>query len=119
MTSAPSVRLDRLATPSLLVDIDRLERNVGFLGRLYADAGVALRPHVKTSKCWQVASRQLAAGAIGFTCSTSAEVAWLRSHGVADLLWAQQPVGPAKVHFVISTTRESGPFLVALDSTEV
>lgn len=108
--------LDQLATPTLLVDVERLERNIASLADLYATVGVAARPHVKTSKCWQVASRQLASGASGFTCSTPAEVAWLRRHGVSDLLWAQQPVGPAKVAFVVETIRASGPFLVALDS---
>lgn len=110
--------LNELPTPALLVDVERLERNIDAMARHLESAGVRLRPHVKTSKCWDVAGRQLAAGAVGFTCSTAAEVAWLRGHGVTDLLWAQQPVGPAKVDFVVSTSRDSGPLLVALDSVE-
>lgn len=105
-----------LRTPALLVDVDRLDNNIAAMATRLL--GVSLRPHIKTSKCWEVARRQLADGAIGFTCSTAAEVAWLRGHGVADLLWAHQPVGPAKVRFVIDTIRESGPLLVALDSVE-
>jgi D-serine deaminase-like pyridoxal phosphate-dependent protein len=111
--------LDAVRTPALLVDVDRLDANVADMAARYQAAGVALRPHVKTSKCWNVAQRQLAAGAIGFTCTTPAEIAWLRGHGVADLLWAQAPVGPAKIDFAVSTMRESGPFVVALDSVEV
>ncbi|MEV4618485.1 alanine racemase [Asanoa sp. NPDC049573] len=95
--------LDALPTPALLVDVDRLERNIAAMAGAFAAAGVALRPHVKTSKCWEVARRQLEAGAIGFTCSTAAEVAWLRGHGVADLLWAHIPIGPRKVAFVVDT----------------
>lgn len=106
--------MENLLTPALLVDVERLERNIDEMAKRLAH--VALRPHVKTSKCWEVARRQLDMGAIGFTCSTPAEVAWLRGHGVADLLWAQQPVGPVKVDFVVSTVRDSGPFLVAVDS---
>jgi D-serine deaminase-like pyridoxal phosphate-dependent protein len=111
--------LDAVRTPVLLVDVDRLDANIADMATRFGSAGVALRPHVKTSKCWNVAQRQLAAGAIGFTCSTVAEIAWLRGHGVADLLWAQPPVGPAKIDFTVSTMRDSGPFLVALDSVEV
>ena len=114
MTSFDAVR-----TPALLVDIDRLDANVADMAARFQAGGIALRPHVKTSKCWNVAQRQLAAGAIGFTCTTVAEIAWLRGHGVADLLWAQPPVGLAKIDFAVSTMRDSGPFLVALDSVEV
>ena len=109
--------IDELPTPLLLVDVDRLERNVRDTAERFAAAGVNLRPHVKTSKCWAVARRQLAAGAIGFTCSTAAEVAWLRERGVPDLLWAHLPVGPRKVDFVIGAAADGG-LTVALDSLE-
>ena len=116
MSEFPS-RLDQLCTPALIVDVDRLERNIAAMATRYAVAGISLRPHVKTSKCWDVAERQLAAGAIGFTCSTPAEVTWLHDHGVSDLLWAHQPVGPRKVEFAVSVAREGG-LTVALDSAE-
>jgi D-serine deaminase-like pyridoxal phosphate-dependent protein len=117
VTSTPG-RLDELDTPALVVDVDRLDRNVAAMAGRYADAGVQLRPHVKTSKCWQVAQRQLAAGAVGFTCSTPAEVAWLQDRGVPDLLWAHLPVGPGKVEFAVAAAARGG-LTIALDSTEV
>lgn len=109
--------LDELPTPALLVDLDRLERNISTVATAFAGAGVALRPHVKTSKCWEVARRQLDAGAIGFTCSTPAEVAWLQGQGVGDLFWAHLPVGSAKVDFTVAAARRGG-LSVALDSVE-
>lgn len=113
-----STPLAELPTPSLLVDLDILERNIAAMARTFAGTGIALRPHVKTSKCWQVARRQLDAGATGFTCSTPAEVAWLQSHGVGDLLWAHAPVGPRKVEFAVNAARRAA-LTVALDSPEV
>ncbi|OLF18442.1 alanine racemase [Actinophytocola xanthii] len=107
--------LAELATPALLVDVDRLDRNVAAMATSFAGTGVALRPHVKTSKCWEVARRQLAAGAVGMTCSTAAEVAWLRERGVPDLLWANVPIGPRKVEFAVDAARGGG-LTVALDS---
>lgn len=112
-----SAPLSELPTPSLLVDLDRLERNIATMAEAFAGTGIALRPHVKTSKCWEVARRQLDAGAIGFTCSTPAEVAWLQDHGVGDLLWAHAPVGPRKVEFAVTAARRGG-LTVALDSVE-
>jgi D-serine deaminase-like pyridoxal phosphate-dependent protein len=113
------IPLTELPTPALLVDLDRLERNIAAMAGAFAAAGVALRPHVKTSKCWEVARRQLAAGAVGFTCSTAAEVAWLQERGVADLVWAHIPVGPRKVAFVVDAiARHGGGLTVSLDSVE-
>lgn len=84
-------------TPALTVDVARLDANIAAAAAAFATAKVALRPHFKTSKTLPVARRQLAAGAIGFTCSTPAEVRLLAAEGIGGLLWAHQPVGPGKV----------------------
>jgi D-serine deaminase-like pyridoxal phosphate-dependent protein len=111
------MRLEDLHTPALLVDVDRLDHNISRMAATYAGTGIALRPHVKTSKCWPVAGRQLDAGAIGFTCSTAAEVAWLQGMAVADLLWAHIPIGPRKVEFTVDAAAGGG-LTVSLDSVE-
>ncbi len=111
------MNLDGLATPALLVDRTRLERNVADMAASMRDGGVALRPHFKTSKCLEVARLQLDRGAIGFTCSTPAEVRLLQDAGVGDLLWAHQPVGPAKVAFCAEALRRGG-LMIGLDSVE-
>ena len=108
------MELRELDTPALLVDVDRLETNIAAMADSFAGAGVGLRPHVKTSKCWEVARQQLAAGAVGMTCSTAAEVAWLRERGVVDLLWANVPVGPGRVALAVATPG----LTVTLDSVE-
>jgi D-serine deaminase-like pyridoxal phosphate-dependent protein len=110
--------LGDLHTPALLVDVDRLAGNISRMAATYAGTGIALRPHVKTSKCWPVARRQLDAGAVGFTCSTMAEVAWLQGMGVRDLLWAHAPVGPRKVEFAVGAAAGGG-LTVSLDSVQV
>ena len=117
MSTPPPSALRELPTPALLVDVTRLERNIAVMADRYATAGLALRPHVKTSKCLEVVRRQQAAGAVGFTCSTAAEVSWLRANGVGNLLWAHTPVGPAKTAFVVAAARD-GHLTVGLDSEE-
>jgi len=112
------VGIDELPTPSLIIDVARLDANIADMAARMRSAGVALRPHFKTSKSLEVARRQLAAGAIGFTCSTPEEVRLLQDEGVGDLLWAHQPVGPAKVAFAVEALRRGG-LMVALDSVEI
>lgn len=97
--------LDSLDTPVLVVDVARMERNVSRVAGDLARAGVVVRPHWKTSKCLEVARRQLSQGAVGFTCSTPAEVRALGEAGIRGLLWAHLPVGPPKVSFAIEVVR--------------
>ncbi|TDD96430.1 alanine racemase [Actinomadura rubrisoli] len=114
MTGEP---LHELPTPALVADRHRLTRNIADMAALTDRAGVRLRPHFKTSKCLQVARLQLDHGAIGFTCATPAEVTLLQDAGVPDLLWAHQPIGPAKVGFAVQANTKS-TVTVALDSVE-
>jgi D-serine deaminase-like pyridoxal phosphate-dependent protein len=58
-------RLDDLDTPTVLVDLDRLDRNVAAMATKARDEGVDLRPHVKTHKARAIARRQLDHGATG------------------------------------------------------
>lgn len=109
--------LTALPTPALLIDRVRLDANIADMADTMYTAGVDLRPHFKTSKCVEVARRQLAHGAAGLTCSTPAEVRLLQDEGVDDLLWAHQPVGPAKVTFTIDALRRGG-LTIALDSVD-
>ena len=109
---------DDLVTPCLVVDVARLERNISSTADRLGAAGVALRPHWKTSKCLEVARLQLSAGAVGFTCSTPEEVRALGDAGIRGLVWAHQPAGAAKVGFAVEAVRRYGTWLIA-DSVEV
>ena len=110
--------LDALDTPTLVVDVTTMTRNLSRVSGDLARAGVAVRPHWKTSKCLEVARRQLALGAVGFTCSTPGEVRALGEAGIRGLLWAHLPVGAPKVAFAVEAVRRYGTTLM-VDSTAV
>ena len=103
-------------TPALVIDLGRLQHNIHRMAELASEAGVALRPHWKTSKSLHIASLQAAAGAVGFTCATAREARVLVSAGY-DVFWAYPPVGDARVEAVIDLTRR-GRLMVGLDSVE-
>jgi D-serine deaminase-like pyridoxal phosphate-dependent protein len=109
--------LDALDTPALAVDVATMERNLSRMSGDLARAGVAVRPHWKTSKCLEMARRQLALGAVGFTCSTPGEVRALGEAGIRGLLWAHLPVGAPKVAFAVEAVGRYGTTLIA-DSVE-
>ncbi len=83
-------------TPTVIVDLDVLERNITTWAQRMADRGVGLRPHTKTSKCIEVIRRQVDAGAVGLTVATLGEAEVLADAGFTELfqaypLWAGRP----------------------------
>ena len=60
-------------TPTLIVDVDTLDRNIARLAESARANGFALRPHAKTHKCPQIAAKQIEAGAAGLTVATIGE----------------------------------------------
>ncbi len=85
-----------LPTPALLLDLDVLEANLRRMAARTAALGVALRPHVKTHKCVEIAGRQRALGISGITVSTLYEARVFADHGFDDLTWAF-PVIPTRL----------------------
>jgi D-serine deaminase-like pyridoxal phosphate-dependent protein len=106
--------LDSIETPSLLVDLDRMERNLD-RGAAYARThGIALRPHVKTHKSPLLAREQLRRGAAGLTCATPHE-AEVMSEVCDDLLVMYPPVGPLRA-LRLAELAHRARLTVALDS---
>ena len=66
-------------SPSVMIDLDVVARNVRRLQDACAEAGVANRPHVKTHKSPVIASIQRAAGAQGITCQKLGEAEVFRA----------------------------------------
>ena len=84
---------DDLTTPCLLLDHDRLLRNLARMQAVADRLGVALRPHLKTAKSAEVARLSVVAGAKGLTVSTLKEAEYFSAHGFTDLFYAVSIVG--------------------------
>jgi D-serine deaminase-like pyridoxal phosphate-dependent protein len=89
--------VDTVETPAAVVDLDRLERNLG-RWQAYCDrVGLANRPHVKTHKCVEIARRQAELGASGITCQTLGEAETMVDAGLDDVLVPYNIVGAPKL----------------------
>lgn len=88
--------LREIPTPSVVVDLDVLERNVTRMAELASRRGVGLRPHAKTHKCLDVARLQLALGATGLSVAKTSEAEVFASRGFDDLFVAFPVVGEDK-----------------------
>ncbi len=86
----------QLDTPSVLVDLDRMERNIERWQRLADDAGLRFRAHVKTHKNPAIAHKQLAAGACGIVCAKVSEAEVFVDAGCDDVVVAYPIFGDIK-----------------------
>jgi D-serine deaminase-like pyridoxal phosphate-dependent protein len=77
-----------LDTPSVVVDLVRMDANIRRLQDAMDQRGIAVRPHAKTHKSVAVARRQLAAGARGITVGTIGEAEVFAAAGIDDLFLA-------------------------------
>ena len=80
--------LERLDTPCLLLDVEKVERNCARMRERIHAQGVALRPHVKTAKSVEVVQRALDAPAGPITVSTLREAEYFFDYGFRDFLYA-------------------------------
>ncbi len=108
--------IHELPTPALLIDHDVLERNLTAMQDRANTLGVALRPHIKTHKCIEIANHQLELGARGVTVSTFYEAEQFAAAGFNDITWAfpLPPIYASKVAELYEKSR----IRVVVDSLE-
>jgi D-serine deaminase-like pyridoxal phosphate-dependent protein len=109
--------LTELVTPAALIDEARMMRNILRMQDRINALGVRLRPHVKTSKCIEVARRQLAQGARGITVSTLKEAECFFAGGFDDILYAAC-IPPNKIDRALALRRQGCDLTVIVDSME-
>ena len=88
--------VNTLDTPALLVDFDRLERNIARWQLATDTAGVRLRPHIKTHKSVALAALQREAGAYGIAVAKVGEAEVFAAAGFEDIAIAYPVVGETK-----------------------
>jgi D-serine deaminase-like pyridoxal phosphate-dependent protein len=84
-------------TPALVIDMDRVERNISRIQAICDAAGVANRPHIKTHKSPFLARLQIQAGARGITCQKLGEAEVMADAGLDDILISYNLIGEEKI----------------------
>lgn len=92
----PGDRITDLDTPTLLVDLDRLENNIREWQSAIDKHGVKFRPHVKTHKVPEIARMQVATGACGIICAKVSEAEPFAAAGIRDICIAYPVFGEPK-----------------------
>jgi len=116
-TRSATDALERIETPALLLDGDKLERNCRAMRGRLAPHGVTLRPHVKTAKCVEVAECALDEPSGPITVSTLREAEYFADHGFKDILYAVGMV-PHKVPRLAAIAKRGVKVSAIVDSVE-
>ena len=109
--------LGDLATPCLVLDADRMERNIARLRTKLDGLGVTLRPHLKTAKSVEVARRVMETPAGPATVSTLREAEQFVAAGVRDIIYAVG-ITPSKLPQVLALRAKGADVAVVLDTVE-
>lgn len=108
-----AMHLNDLESPSVVIDLDAVERNLR-RAQEYADAhALALRPHIKTHKIPEFAHRQLRLGARGITCQKIGEAEVMADAGITDILITYNILGQTKLDRLRSLARRTDLAVVA------
>ncbi len=86
-----------LDTPSLLVDLAIMEKNMKRMADFARECGVNLRPHAKTHKVPEIAKLQLEAGSSGVCLQKLSEAEVFASQGIDDIFITNEVVGTKKL----------------------
>jgi D-serine deaminase-like pyridoxal phosphate-dependent protein len=106
-----------LDTPALIVDLDRMERNLAAMASVAQAGGKSLRPHTKTHKTPEIARLQVQHGARGITVAKVGEAEVMASHGLDDLFIANEIVGEEKIGRLLRVM-ETASVTCGVDSRE-
>lgn len=114
--SLPALKIHNLPTPSILIDLDALERNISRMQGHCDAGGVRLWPHVKSHKCQEVLRRQIAAGASGITCAKLGEAEAMIPSGIRRIFLAHSLATRETVRRARLLSEQVEQFLIAVTS---
>ena len=89
--------LSEIDTPTLVLDLDAMERNLARMAGFAHRHGLRWRPHAKMHKCSEIAQLQLRAGGVGVCVQKTAEAEVMAAGGVDDILITNQVVAAPKL----------------------
>jgi D-serine deaminase-like pyridoxal phosphate-dependent protein len=111
------VRIQReFGTPAVVIDLDRVERNIARVQAVCDAAGVANRPHIKTHKSPVLARMQIAAGAKGVTAQKLGEAEVMHEGGIEDILISYNLIGAARSGRLAALLKRGATLTVCADN---
>lgn len=114
--------VDAIDTPSLVVDLDAVMRNLSRMAEFARKHDIRWRPHAKMHKSATLAKLQMQAGAVGVCVQKTAEAEAMVAGGVYNVFISNEVIAPHKLARVAALAHqvaaENGQLAIAVDSLE-
>lgn len=107
------MRITDLDTPSVIIDLDVMERNIDRMHAHLREHGINIRPHIKNHKIPAIAHLQMRKGASGITCQKLGEAEVMVNAGITDVLIAYNIVGDLKLERLSRLARQAKISVIA------
>ena len=107
--------LFNIDTPSVLVKLNILEQNIKEMADFAKNQKIALRPHIKSHKCPEIALLQIENGAKGIAVSKLDEAFAMIEAGIKDIQITYQIIGEQKISRLLKLM-ERAKISVCVDS---
>jgi len=118
----PGQPVAAIDTPSLVIDLDPMRRNLMRMAEFARKHRVRWRPHAKMHKSTALARLQLQSGAVGVCVQKTAEAEAMAAGGITDIFISNEVIAPHKLARVAALAHElaaaHGQLAIAVDSTE-
>lgn len=95
-----------LETPSVLIDLDIMERNIQKMQQRCNTLGKNFRAHIKTHKIPDIAKQQIAAGAVGIACQKVSEAEVFAQAGITNIQLPYNIIGERKLDRLMALARD-------------
>ena len=109
-------------TPSLVIDMDAMKRNLARMAEFAKKHNIRWRPHAKLHKCSSLAKMQIKAGAVGVCVQKTSEAEIMAAGGVFNIYISNEVIAPSKLARVAwlahKLAAQDGQLAIAVDSTE-
>jgi len=111
--------VDAIDTPSLVINLDAMERNLARMAAFARERGLRLRPHAKMHKSAELSRLQMAQGAVGVCVQKTDEALRLAAAGVDDIFISNEVIAAPKLARLAAAVRErKARFAIAVDCVE-
>ncbi|CAN5555150.1 DSD1 family PLP-dependent enzyme [soil metagenome] len=114
--------VDAIDTPSLVIDLDAMERNLTRMAEFAKKHDIRWRPHAKMHKSSALAKLQVAAGAIGVCVQKTSEAEAMVAGGVNNVYISNEVIAQGKLARVAALAQalaaQGGQLAIAVDSME-
>jgi D-serine deaminase-like pyridoxal phosphate-dependent protein len=114
----PGISKWDLDTPALVVDLDKMERNVRTMQAAAKQYGLPTRPHAKTHRTAAIAKYQLANGSIGVCSAKLGEAEALMAQGVDRIMMTTSNPSVAKIRRAMALRKQDPTFIQAVDEEQ-